>query len=83
MVLLEPTSGRDIVRRNYATKIVSIATDECMKCGKSSQVEITVAEARRLEVGIPIQDVLSGTAPEDRELLRSGTHPGCWKRMFG
>jgi hypothetical protein len=54
-----------------------------MACGKSSKVKITVAELRRLDVGIPIQDVLPDTTPEDRELLRSGTHPACWKQMFG
>lgn len=61
----------------------TIVTQPCMKCGKSSIVEITSKEYQRFYVQHEfLQDVFAHWTPDQRELLLTGTHPRCWDAMF-
>lgn len=53
-----------------------------MLCGHTSTIEVTAEQAAALARRTPVQTVLPDLEPAQRELLISGTHPGCWAEMF-
>jgi hypothetical protein len=63
--------------------MTTITTPACLVCGKTSQVEVTEAQASDLATGALTQDVLPDMPRARREVLITGTHPGCWKSYFG
>ena len=61
---------------------VTITTLPCIECGKTSKLIITAEEYSRYDNGEYVQDVFPNWSKEDRELLITGTHPECWKKIF-
>lgn len=58
-------------------------TPACMFCQQASIVELTPAEADALRAGALIQDAAPTRPAPERELIRTGIHPGCWDAAFG
>jgi hypothetical protein len=58
-------------------------TDACMFCQQTTDVELTRSEADQWRAGAPIQDAMPDRPAPERELIRSGIHPGCWSEAFG
>jgi hypothetical protein len=69
---------------------VRVVTPACMLCGRNSGVTLTALEHKRLmardpDTGRPtylIQDALPERDADFRELVKTGTHPECWDKMF-
>lgn len=62
---------------------MKIKTRPCMKCGKASILEVKQEQFNRWRKGEHVQNVWPEWSSDERELLITGTHPECWKRMFG
>jgi hypothetical protein len=60
-----------------------VTTKPCLACGKVSEVEVDNAAYRDYtERGMLIQEVFPDKDAGWRELLITGTHPECWKKIF-
>ncbi|MGJ9414418.1 hypothetical protein ACHAAC_17090 [Aeromicrobium sp. CF4.19] len=57
-------------------------TDPCQICGTATTLKLPLDVVERLGL-VPVQDLLPDIDPEQRELIRHGTHPGCWRSVFG
>lgn len=57
-------------------------TPACLVCHKTSVVELEIRDVERWKRGEHVQHVWPDKTPEERELLQTGTHPGCWDQMF-
>ena len=55
----------------------------CVFCSNKFVVEAFPEDVKRCENGELIQDAMPYLAPEWRELLISGTCPGCWDFIYG
>lgn len=62
---------------------VVYTTLPCMACGMPSLVELDLEKVQAWKRGALIQNVWPEKTTNERELLLTGTHPGCWDRMFG
>jgi len=60
---------------------MQLTTLPCSECGKTSQVEVTYPQSIRLRTE-HVQEVFPEWPPEKRELLITGIHPECWKKIF-
>jgi hypothetical protein len=58
-------------------------TPACMFCHQSTTIDLTAQEAHDWQAGTPIQDAMPDRPADERELIRSGIHPGCWTALFG
>ena len=63
--------------------MTKVTTPPCMMCGKDSTLEVDVVNLRLWQSGVPIQDAFPEKTDDERELLKTGTHPFCWEQMFG
>lgn len=64
-----------------------ISTKTCMVCGQNGGVELTPEEVAAFDAyqknpKILIQQALPNVSAEDREMLKTGTHPACWDSIF-
>lgn len=64
------------------TDIVERITPMCMGCGKNSIIRAHWFQFVAWERGMLIQDAFPELNPAERELLKTGTHPECWDKMF-
>lgn len=64
-------------------KTVMMATPKCSWCGDIGEVEVPTAGFFARQVGAPIQDCFPDLDKALREQIISGTHPECWREMFG
>lgn len=62
---------------------VLVQAPECVVCHKSDEVELPKAAYEAWRGGVHVQDAFPDMTPDDRELLISGTHPACWKFLYG
>lgn len=60
----------------------TFTTPRCMMCDKSDEVEVDPDALRAWREGALIQEAFPDMTPEDREHLKTGTHPACWDSMF-
>lgn len=58
-------------------------TPRCFHCGNKGFLELPIEEARAFANGALAQDAFPDLDGELREQIISGTHPECWKAMFG
>lgn len=59
-------------------------TRRCVMCGQTSLVAVDAERWHRWAVlGEHVQDVWPKASPDERELLITGTHPACWRELFG
>ncbi|MCI2422475.1 hypothetical protein MOQ72_34115 [Saccharopolyspora sp. K220] len=61
---------------------VPVPTRPCFVCQNSSTVDVDVDGFIRWQSGALVQDAFPDMAPQQRELLMTGTHPECWKAAF-
>ena len=64
---------------------VKIITGPCIECNQHSMltIEATDEQLDAYENGTKnIQSIFPELSPEVRELLVTGTHPECWKKMW-
>jgi len=59
-----------------------LTTKRCMYCKQTSRVELDTARLKAWRDGMLIQKAFPDMDADTREVLISGTHPGCWNRMF-
>lgn len=64
------------------TVVLSVTTPRCMGCGAASILVVDADLYARWQAGELIQDVWPDWTPGQRELLKMGTHPKCWDKMF-
>jgi hypothetical protein len=62
---------------------IIITTNPCINCEKHSEVTVDFEAWAKWSAGALIQDAFPHFSPEERELLKSGTHPECWDALFG
>lgn len=58
-------------------------TNSCCWCGDIGEVEVPSAGLLAYHNGALIQDVFPDLDKSLREQIISGTHPECWKEMYG
>ena len=83
----EPAAIRRLAKRMLMAGSVE-APKKCPLCGQRAMLPAyTSMDVRgmisQVYYGVPVQEALPHWSPEMRETLISGTHPACWKEMFG
>jgi hypothetical protein len=61
---------------------MTIKTPPCPVCGLPTFMEVDAAAFFRWQSGELIQKAFPLLTSDLRELLKSGTHPDCWKVLF-
>lgn len=56
---------------------------ECPICRGLGEIIVKVEDYQRWRAGVLIQDAFPYVKPAGREQIKSGTHPACWREMFG
>lgn len=59
-----------------------IETKPCPVCQRTSRMEVDGASYMRWVGGELIQIAFPSMSIDDRELMITGTHPECWKKIF-
>lgn len=54
----------------------------CLVCGKTTRVMLDYVQFQAWRRGTLIQNAFPEMSKEEREVLITGTHGECWKRMF-
>lgn len=62
--------------------LTQINTPTCIGCGRSSTLTVSESGIANWRGGALIQDALPELDADQRELLISGIHAGCWAKMF-
>lgn len=78
--------GADLVLLKQIETLKStelLYTPKCMQCGLSSKVLVRAEDLDDWRSGMLIQDVWPEATPDERELIKLGTHAKCWDEMFG
>lgn len=61
-----------------------VTSKPCMECGETSKIEMS--EAQYAELSSPnrrrIDQIFDDRRPPEVELIITGTHPECWKKIF-
>jgi hypothetical protein len=67
----------------FPNPYITVTTPPCMLCGQRSEMSVDVNAYRYWSQGeLLIQDAFPNLSVENRELLKTGTHPSCWDSMF-
>lgn len=64
-------------------EVMLLTTPQCFHCQKTSQVLILKAHFWGWQQGLYIQDAFPYLNADQREIVKSGTHPECWDAMMG
>lgn len=59
-----------------------VLCEPCMFCNLTAQTEVDTEGLTRWRNGEFIQSVWPEKTNDERELLMTGTHPGCWDAAF-
>lgn len=62
--------------------MVIVATPECAVCKEKSFIPVERERYERWMGGAYIQHAFANLTADEREVLITGTHPACWKRLF-
>lgn len=69
------------------TEMIAMPTKRCYHCGEFGEIEMGRDEYARgvamRDAGHFVQDAFPHLSADLREQIISGTHPECWKEMFG
>lgn len=57
-------------------------TRACVMCGHTTDMVIDTYDYVKWQGGMFVQDAFPYLTADERELLKTGTHPDCWGRMF-
>jgi hypothetical protein len=62
---------------------IKYITPACIVCGKTSEMEVEYDALDRWHNGRTlIQHAFPDMSDDERERLKTGTHPACWDEMF-
>lgn len=61
---------------------VMFLTPDCMLCGGSEMIRVRADGLAAYEAGALIQDAFPELSDDERELIKTGTHPACWDQML-
>jgi hypothetical protein len=78
--------GVDLILLKHVETIKSTEvynTPRCIQCGQSSKVLVRTEDLEAWKSGSLIQNVWPEATPDERELIKLGTHAKCWDEMFG
>jgi hypothetical protein len=64
------------------TDIIEYRTKACILCGERSTVRARWHQFVAWGKGMLIQDAFPELSDDERELLKTGTHPECWNILF-
>ncbi|GAC1527392.1 MAG: hypothetical protein NVS3B1_17620 [Marmoricola sp.] len=64
-------------------QIIPITTPRCPHCGLRGSVLASAAGVLAWQQGALIQSALPEVPIEQREQIKSGFHPACWRVVFG
>jgi hypothetical protein len=63
--------------------MATVITPSCMVCGKTSTMEVDSRGLHRWQhLGVLIQNAFPDMSAEEREQLKTGTHPACFESIF-
>lgn len=68
---------------NPATDPIVVFARDCAICGRPSKLVMSLASYEAWRGGSHVQAVWPDVSKEVREVAISGTHPDCWRAMFG
>lgn len=57
-------------------------TPRCQMCRQSSNLVLDERKVAAWQAGAHIQNVFPELTAAQRELIMTGTHPGCWDEMW-
>ena len=66
-----------------ATTTTPYETPACFVCHEKSVITLHEDELAAYEAGGYIQDCFPELSVDQRELIKTGTHPDCWDTIFG
>lgn len=61
---------------------ITVKAPPCVVCGQSAVVVLDAEKFDRWQRGEHIQAVWPKMSADNREVLISGTHPECWKKLW-
>lgn len=61
---------------------VKVRTRACLNCGKPSLLSLNREQVEAWQKGMLIQEAFPELSKEEREVLKTGIHPKCWKELF-
>jgi hypothetical protein len=65
-----------------ATATSRLVTNPCIVCGARSEMVVPLDGYIEWKKGALIQDAFPDMDADNRELVKTGTHPQCWDMMF-
>ena len=79
--------GKGIRKANdgddYEVGFSTFATRPCMVCGQRSELKLDNAALFAYNQGALIQQAFPDLSADERELIKTGTHPECWEKALG
>lgn len=65
---------------------ITITTPACLHCAKPGEITMPSDDYHRgmksYKAGAYIQDAFPSLSADQREMLKTGIHPECWKEIF-
>jgi hypothetical protein len=74
--------GKELANQGADVVNITFRTPKCIQCGTDTIVLLPFTEFERWRSGTLIQAAFPEMSADDREVLITGTHPGCWDDMF-
>lgn len=62
--------------------MIEVETQPCLGCGLTTFFSMAHEQYAQWKSGMHVQYIFPTWSPEDREMLISGTCPGCWEEMW-
>lgn len=62
---------------------IKFTSRPCMQCGKTSTLTLDKKAFEAWQKTVHVQKAFPNMTAAEREILISGTHDECWKKMFG
>jgi hypothetical protein len=66
---------------DHSDELILVTTHPCPVCGRVRELPLPVAGVTRWQQGAHVQDAFPEIPPALRELLITGTCPGCWAKI--
>lgn len=59
-------------------EFTTVTTPACMVCGETSEITVETFPLNTWRNGALLQNAFPEMTSDERELLKTGTHPACW-----
>lgn len=64
------------------TETIVVTTPACTLCHRTSTLQVPAVGYHEWQAGEFIQVALPNLTADEREMLKTGTHPDCWDSIF-